>query len=161
MTIRLRPHHVLCAIGFDEVGYKDAFTANFSNITRGQLRACGGSGTEVLITGQADSLCAPCPSRRGLGCEFEDRIDRIDAMHLEALGLEIGARLSWGDCLDTVRDSVVPDDLDRICAGCTWLPLGMCKANLARLIETGSDRGSARPPRIGSGGQPARDRVTA
>lgn len=147
MTLRLRPHHVLCAIGFDGVGYDNAFTANLGNITRGQLRARGGTEIQVLITGHADAICAPCPRRVGLGCEAQARIDRIDAAHLAMLGLKVGARLSWGECLEVTRARIVPDDLDRICEGCPWLPLGTCKANLAALIETGSDRGLAATPR--------------
>ncbi|CTQ34212.1 hypothetical protein JAN5088_03005 [Jannaschia rubra] len=135
MTLRLRPHHVLCSVGFEGVGYDDAFTANMSNLVRGQLRAPGGQDMNILISGHADAICAPCPKRRGLGCASQDRIDRFDADHAELLDLAPGQLLTWGECLEKVRENVVPDDLDRICRDCPWLPGGMCKAAVARLIQ--------------------------
>lgn len=139
MSVRLRRHHVLCSIGFAGAGYDDAFTANMSRVVYGTLRAPDGVDTRILVSEDADCLCAPCPRRRGLGCEAQSRIDALDAAHGATLGLAPGDALTWGACLDLVRERVVPDDLDRICAGCRWLPMGLCKAAVADLLETGSD----------------------
>lgn len=133
MTVRLRRHHILCSVGFEGRGYDDAFTANMGHIVCGQLRAAGGEAVVVHITEIADSICAPCPRRLGLGCRDQDKIDALDAAHGAALDLRPGDRLTWGKCLERVRERVAPDDLDVLCRGCSWLSGGMCKAAVARL----------------------------
>lgn len=133
MFVKLRPHHVLCSLGFVGKGYSDAFRANMGHIVNGQLRGPNGQDVKVVITGAADSICAPCPRRIGLGCESQAKIDRLDRDHATALGIAPGDTLSWGACVEKVRTRVAPEDLDTICAGCRWLPLGACKSAVAAL----------------------------
>ena len=134
MTVRLRHHHVLCSLGFEGKGYDSAFIANMANIVFGQLMAPGGENSQVHITLEADSFCAPCPHRIGLGCASQHDIARLDAAHSQALDLRAGDTLSWGECVERVRARITPDDLDDICEGCQWLPLGMCKTAVAELL---------------------------
>ncbi len=126
----------MCSIGFIGAGYDDAFIANMSHIVRGQLRAVGGRDITVRISTRADSICAPCPSRIGQGCEHQAQVDALDGRHAAHLGLTDGDLLTWGDCLDRVRDRTLPDDLDTLCAGCGWLEMGACKAAVGRLAES-------------------------
>lgn len=133
MNVRLRPHHVLCSLGFAGKGYNDAFLANMAHIVTGQFRGPNGSDVQVVITGSADSICAPCPRRVGLGCEVQEAVDRLDRDHAAALAIAPGDTLTWGECVDKARTRVAPDDLDTLCAGCQWLPLGLCKAAVAAL----------------------------
>ncbi len=150
MSLSLKPHHILCSIGFVGDGENDVFTANMANIVNGQLRAPEGEDVRILIARRADAFCAPCPLREGLGCQRQDEVDRLDAAHAEALGVTPGQVLSWGECLDKVRANVQPDDLDTICAGCVWLPTGACKANLAQLLaRSGSHVGARDKERVG------------
>lgn len=139
MTLRLRRHHVLCCVGFRGEGYDDAFRANMSRIVFQQLRVPDGPEQEILITGDADAICAPCPHRIGFGCAEQAKIDRLDEDHGAALGLNAGDKLRWGDCLDRVRTHIAPDDLDEICAGCVWLPMGICKMAVSQLRGGGED----------------------
>ncbi len=130
--IRFRPHHFLCALGFEGKGYSPEFTANMSALVDDRLRRPGGEDEVIEVTFEADSICAPCPSRRGTGCETGERIAHLDAAHAKALDLSEGARLTWGEALDRMR--TLPRDIhDTICAECQWLRYGMCAAALARL----------------------------
>jgi hypothetical protein len=133
MTVSLRPHHVLCSIGYEGHGYDDPFTANMTRIVARGFRGPEGRNVAIRITFGADTLCAPCPKRVNLGCQTQSKIDRLDAAHAEILGLRDGQTLTWGAALDRVRDRVGPEDLDRICEGCGWLDAGMCKRALAAL----------------------------
>jgi hypothetical protein len=135
MTLRLRPHHVLCAIAYEGRDGGPAFTANLNRIVFGELRAPGGEAITIRITGDAGAFCAPCDDRRGAGCVKHDLMDRLDARHARALSLEAGNVLSWGACLARVRQQVKPDDLDEICEGCHWLADGRCKAVIADLLS--------------------------
>lgn len=145
MPIRLRPHHVLCSVAFEGKGYDAPFTANMSRIVFGHLRAPGGRDETIRITDHADAFCAPCPRRRGGGCEADDMITALDARHAAALGLSTGMQLTWGDCLDRVVESVFPDDLDTLCRDCSWLAEGRCKTAVATLIATKKGRPEATP----------------
>ncbi|WBU57717.1 DUF1284 domain-containing protein [Paracoccus sediminicola] len=127
----LRPHHVMCAIGWAGHGYSPAFTRNMNDIVEHRLRA--DPETPVAFTSGADSICAPCPHRRGAGCDMGGKIAALDRRHAEALDVPPGARMSWGDAQSRAIDRLQPDDLDRLCAGCQWLDYGLCKAALARL----------------------------
>lgn len=140
MSLSLKPHHVLCSIGFAGKGYDEPFTANMANIVNGQLRAEHGRDLRIFVTWRADAICAPCPLRAGLDCQRQEKISRLDNAHAEALGLAPGEVLTWGECLDRVRARVRPADLDRICETCEWLPLGICKANLDALLAGGATR---------------------
>ena len=101
------------------------------------LRAEGGDATPIEITRTADAICAPCPSRRGEGCEAQARIDRLDSAHAAALRLKAGDRLTWGEARARIRRHVRPGDLGSLCAGCQWLALGLCETALATLHEAG------------------------
>lgn len=135
-SVRYRPHHFLCSLGFEGKGYSEAFTANMDAIVMGRLRADGGEQTEIEVVGAADDICAPCPLRRGQGCQKQAKIDRLDAAHGAALGLAPGDRLTWGAALERIGERVQPGDLSTICKGCQWLDLGVCEAALARLHQT-------------------------
>ncbi len=129
---RFRPHHFLCALGFQGKGYTPEFSANMATIVD-RLRGTNGSAVEIEVVGAADDICAPCPSRRGTGCIRQTRIDRLDTAHGAALGLRPGNRLRWGAALERIRDRVKPGDLANLCRGCQWLELGLCEDALARL----------------------------
>lgn len=143
--LRLRPHHLLCALGYRGLGYSDAFTANMTALVTHGLHAPGGGAVQIEITGQADAICAPCPKRRGAGCAAQARIDALDAAHAAALAVAPGDRLTWAEARARIRARVRPDDLDRICAGCEWLPLGLCAAALEALHAEGA-AGEPHPP---------------
>lgn len=131
--LRFRPHHFLCALGFQGKGYSDLFTANMSAIVLGRLRTPGGDGTQIEVTDAADDICAPCPKRQGEGCETGAKIARLDAAHARALNLAPGDRLTWGEAKARIRGSVPTGSLRHLCAGCAWQPLGLCEAALGRL----------------------------
>lgn len=132
--VRFRPHHFLCALGFQGKGYSDGFTANMAAIVD-QLRAPGGNLTEIEVTHQADHICTPCPHRRGLGCEKSAKIAALDTRHAAALGLRDGMRLTWGDAQDRIICNVPEGALEQLCAGCQWHALGLCERALSDLHD--------------------------
>lgn len=130
--VRFRPHHFLCALGFQGKGYSDTFTANMAGIVD-RLRAPGSDGVEIEVTFQADHICAPCPHRRGTGCEKSAKIVAIDARHAAALRLRDGDRLTWREAQARIVDRVPEGALERLCAGCQWHALGLCERALSDL----------------------------
>jgi hypothetical protein len=134
--MKLRAHNLLCIQGFVGKGYSPAFVANMTSIVEGL-----GDRTEVTVVAEPDRLCEACPNLRATGCALhgegtERGILRQDRDVLARLGLAEGQRAMWGEILARIRASVAPADLDAICGACPWLPLGHCKAGIARLRAT-------------------------
>ncbi|MGH1465667.1 MAG: DUF1284 domain-containing protein [Cognatishimia sp.] len=138
--IRFRPHHFLCALGFQGAGYSPAFTANMSEIVDGQLRGQNGDKTRITVTYVADSICTPCPERRGLGCVKINTIKQLDERHAKALDLQNGTSLTWGEALKRIQTKVPPGSLKTLCQNCQWLELGACESALARLHAQTPDK---------------------
>lgn len=137
--IRLRPHHLFCALGYQGEGYSDEFTANMTRIVVGKLRAPGGLTREIEIAPLADDLCTPCPKRRGAQCTGQAKISRLDHAHAEALGLRPGDRLTW----DTALRLMAAQPLGihkQICGDCQWMELGYCEAAHKELKDTQRSR---------------------
>jgi len=131
--LRFRPHHFLCALGYQGKGYSDGFTANMSAIVIDRLRAPDGDATAIQVTGHADDICTPCPKRRGNLCTNQSAITRLDRAHAAALSLKPREILTWGQAQSRIRQFVAPGDLKTLCQGCQWLELGLCETALARL----------------------------
>lgn len=139
-AVRFRPHHFLCALGFQGKGYSPDFTANMAAIVTDRLRAEGGDAVPVTVTAGFDDICAPCPRNGGARCSQQDKIDRLDAAHAAALSLAPGDTVTWGEAKARIRARIAPGSLATLCAGCEWQPLGMCEAALSRLHD---DEGAA------------------
>ena len=101
MTTRFRPHHFLCALGFRGKGYSPEFVKGFQAVVD-RLRAPEGDAELIEVVESTDTICEPCPHRRGNLCETEGKIRSIDAAHARVLGLRGGDRLTWGEAKDRI-----------------------------------------------------------
>jgi len=138
--VTFRPHHFLCALGFQGKGYSYSFTANMAGIVD-QLRAPDGGVVKIEVTYHADSICAPCPHKRGLSCEKATKIAALDKRHARALSLADGDCLTWADAQARIVAQVPPGSLAQLCAGCQWLELGLCEAALLELHTQHTEKG--------------------
>lgn len=131
--IRFRPHHFLCALGFQGKGYSPDFTQNMHDIVVDRLRAKGGDEVLLQTVGLSDDICAPCPKRRGRLCTEQSKIKVLDRAHATALKLAPGEQLTWGEAKARIKAHVPPGYLETICKGCQWLEYGMCERALDEL----------------------------
>lgn len=124
MTVRLRPHHLLCMLTFIGKGYSEAFTANYRSIAR-RLSA----GENILIVEGPDDICAPLLGDSGAHCRFESVVerDRLAALAVEKLlGQTVDPGMSIhpdAALLDTMRTVFAEGALRTGCGGCEWSPL--------------------------------------
>lgn len=130
--LRFRPHHFLCTLGFEGKGYSDEFVASYAEIAS-SLRAPGGEDTPIEVAGHTDSICAPCPHRRGSLCATEGKIRSLDQAHASILGLEAGETLTWREAQRRIAERMTDEEFERACAPCAWKPLGVCKSALQKL----------------------------
>lgn len=131
--LKFRPHHFLCAVGFAGMGYSDEFTENMAEIVR-SLRKNGDEIT-IEVTAHADSICAPCPHRRGEGCETAAKISALDEAHAETLRVRPGDQLSWGEAKQRIIANISVEKHHEICAPCAWRPSGVCERALTVLLN--------------------------
>ncbi len=129
-----RPHHFLCTVGFEGKGYSPEFVRGYQEIAD-RLRAEGGDDVELRVTADTDSICAPCPNRRGQLCQDQSKITRLDEAHAKALDLRPGETLTWGEAKRRIRERITQPVFNRICEPCSWKALGICARALEKLHE--------------------------
>ncbi len=129
MTLKFRPHHFFCTLGFQGKGYSDKFVENFA-----ALKERLTLDTVITVTSKTDDICAPCPSRRGDLCETQSKIEGLDQAHARALNLQEGDQLTWGEALERLKQLSLKDHRE-ICQGCQWLDLGICSESLKLLKD--------------------------
>ena len=125
MTIRLRPHHLLCLLTYVGKGYSAAFTANYDAIA-----ARIGDGEDVLIVTGPDDICAPLLNDAEPHCHRDSVIER-DRLALRDLGelLAVPPRLGQSIALEPVllkqlREAFATGRTRAACVGCEWH--GLC-----------------------------------
>ena len=136
----VRAHTAICMQGFEGRGYSPAFVEKFSEIlTEVQ------SGVEFTLTTSPDDICGACPHGQASECTLHSRNNEAHIMEqdlrvLNALGYSDGDTTNWSSLVQRIGQSITPDDLDTICGGCPWLPMGMCKTALQRLRQHHPER---------------------
>jgi hypothetical protein len=138
--VALRAHHLLCLHGFRGMGYDEHFVENMTLICR---RVKSQANLEILVTDEADDICASCPRRRETGCERDlpgakGSARDLDHRVMKRLGIDSGQAFSRDEILSLVLEKISPDDLIVICEGCEWLPFEYCVEGLKqRSLESG------------------------
>ncbi|NGQ93636.1 DUF1284 domain-containing protein [Brevibacillus sp. SYP-B805] len=135
----LRGHHLLCVHGFQGMGYSPEFVRKMAEIVE-RIRDPE-QDFPILVVQGFDDTCLACPNKGLEKCEAngdsEEHVQGLDRNVINHLGLRGNEVYRKSDLVNWTREKVDPDDLDRLCAGCSWLPYGVCKEGIARL-KTGN-----------------------
>ncbi len=121
MTVRLRPHHLLCILTFAGRGYSPAFTDNMAVIA-GRLAA----GEDIEIVEGPDDICAPLLGEVDPHCHrssVNERDDRAANAVEQVLRRPIrpGGRFALSDeRIGRLRDAFASGRLRSGCGGCEW-----------------------------------------
>lgn len=124
MTVRLRPHHLLCMLTFIGEGYSPAFVANYRRLA-GRLSA----GETIEIVSGPDDICAPLLSDEAAHClgvsvAGRDAAALADIARLLGRELEAGAVIAPDAALfEKLRDAFSAGVTRNACAGCEWSSL--------------------------------------
>ena len=125
MSLRLRPHHLLCMLTYVGKGYTPEFTANFTLL----LSRIAAGEREIEITDGPDEICQPLLSTPDCHCHNES-VRRRDRQASEDLGrlfgttLAPGSRITLDDpTLYQLRQSFASGEIRTACSGCQWKPL--------------------------------------
>jgi hypothetical protein len=121
MTIRLRPHHLLCLLTYVGKGYGPAFTANYDVLAE-RLSL----GEDVLVVSGPDDICAPLLGEEEPHCLRDsaaerDRLAALDVGALLARPIQVGCRLSLDAAvLARMREAFSAGRTRKACHGCEW-----------------------------------------
>jgi hypothetical protein len=121
MTIRLRPHHLLCLLTYVGKGYSADFTRNYDAIA-GRLSA----GETIRIVDGPDDICAPLLDDPATHCRNESVIERDrkaadDVGRLLGPCIEPGVTMEIGpELLLASRTAFRLGQTRAACAGCEW-----------------------------------------
>jgi hypothetical protein len=122
MTVRLRPHHLLCMLTFAGEGYTPEFVANFAAIVRRI-----GAGEPIELIDGSDDVCAPLEASGDTHCANASvgRRDRSALLALAEAGLPVAIRPFAIDAerLDTMRRAFADGTVRGACRGCEWSDL--------------------------------------
>lgn len=124
MTVRLRPHHLLCMLTFVGKGYTADFTENYVRIAA-RLSA----GEDILVVEGPDDICAPMLGEPDMHCLTEsvtDRDAKASAAVEALLGMAAGSGASIrpdADFLRRMREAFGKDTIRDACQRCEWSPL--------------------------------------
>ena len=122
MTIRLRPHHLLCLQTYAGKGYTPAFTANYDLIA-----ARLSSGEDIEIVEGPDDICTPLLTEPDPHC-WRDSVTQRDqqaAANLQPLlKANTGTTITLtAPLLETLRTAFRQGTLRPACMGCEWSDL--------------------------------------
>jgi hypothetical protein len=93
----------------------------------------------IRVVASLDDTCCTCPHKGKTTCEASvgsnEHVLTMDFNVIRQLGLIDGAVYNKSYLVQLTAEKVVPDDLDYLCKGCSWLSYGVCKEGIADLRE--------------------------
>jgi len=127
MTIKLRPHHLLCTQGYAGMGYSEDFVENMNAITT-HLRSADEAVTEVVFT--TDDVCSKCPRMVGIDlCESNAKVKRLDEKVVAYFGIEEKSYI-YQDIIGEINAKMTCEMMDDTCSECEWYSSSDCKTNI-------------------------------
>jgi hypothetical protein len=123
----------MCTLGFSGEGYSETFIANYQQIAD-TLKT--NPETLIAVVDTDDHICDKCPHLRiDKKCTTQEKIDRLDRTHKEALGIRTGEVVSWKNALETIKKNMSIEKFHQACAGCEWKKSGVCEKALVQLLK--------------------------
>ncbi len=125
MTVRLRPHHLLCMLTYVGKGYTSGFVENYDRVA---ARLNTGEEDIELVDGP-DDICVGLLCESHAHCFNEgvvqrDEVARLSVSTLLGETLEPGKRLrATPDFLTKMRLAFAAGDIRQACRGCQWIRL--------------------------------------
>lgn len=142
MSIVLRGHHLLCIHGFQGMGYSPDFVKKMGSIVE-RIRD-ERIDFPIKVVAGFDDACQTCPHKGDSKCEAgigaNDHVLLMDGKVLSQLELMEGAIYPKSYLLQLTAEEITPNDLDYLCANCSWLKHGVCKEGIANLNKSFADK---------------------
>lgn len=128
---KLRGHHLFCLLGYRGMGYSEEYV---ENMTRLHQTLRDNPKTWIQLVEGPDQLCEKYPNSGTYHCKDENIYVRDSAI-LEKMGLKIGQVLKWEDIELSIKNHVVPSDIQSVCETCNWRSYGVCEEGIQDILE--------------------------
>jgi hypothetical protein len=132
-TIKFRPHHFMCTLGFRGKGYSLDFVRNYKKIVQ-QLNY--DEEIQIEVVPFMDSICSACPNKIDeIVCKAQDKISKLDVAHASALSLKEGDVFTWKQAKEHIKTHMSVEKFHIACQGCSWKEYGVCQQSLEDLMS--------------------------
>lgn len=130
--IQLRPHHFLCTVAYQGMGYSAAFIKNYDRLAQ---KIKNNQDQKIRVVFGLDTICTPCPHQnKNLNiCNQNDVTSKLDAAHAAILNLHHGQITTFHDAKNRIRANMTLKSFQEACAPCEWQQLGVCEKALIKL----------------------------
>lgn len=128
---KLRGHHLFCLLGYRGMGYSQNFVVNMTQLHQ-TLR--NNPKTLIQLVKGPDQLCEKYPDSSECHCQDTNIYER-DAAILEKLDIKIGQILTWEDIESSIQKYIIPNDIQTICASCSWRSYGVCEEGIQMILD--------------------------
>lgn len=129
--LKFRPHHFMCTLGFEGMGYSANFVDNYHSISQ-MLQSA--PLTKIKIVASQDDICKACPHiDYKQGCNSYTKVNYIDQQHLGILGFKVADIVTWQQAKDQIKLKMTTKKFKFACASCEWQVYGVCEKALIRL----------------------------
>ncbi len=133
-SLNIRPHHLLCILGFRGLGYSEKFVSNMEEVAK-KLRSDFTSFITLVL--ECDAICAACPHNVEGKCLKSDvsevEVAAMDTKCLQKLGFKAGDSVSADEVWKRVKERITLEDIKEICRDCEWWELKYCLEGLKKL----------------------------
>jgi len=117
------------------MGYSESFVEKMSEIVA--LMRDPDIDVPIRVIAALDEACYACPHHGIDRCEADENSNEhvlaMDRRVLNHLQLEERGVYMKSELIERTKRTVEPDDLDVLCAGCSWLSYGVCKEGIRKL----------------------------
>ncbi|AIL65680.1 hypothetical protein NOVO_06655 [Rickettsiales bacterium Ac37b] len=127
-----RPHHFMCSLILQDIGYSTHFIKNFkqiSNILKYDSDAM------IIVKEGIDSICTPCPHHLNNHCKKQLDITPLDKAYARILNLKDGDQLSWKEAKKRIGHKMTIKKFHSACKTCEWKCLGICENELQLFLK--------------------------
>lgn len=132
--LKIRPHHLLCMLGFRGLGYSGEFISNMAKLV-GKLRS--DSTFPIILVVGCDAICVSCPHNKEGKClkraDSELKAKALDLELLQRIMFKTGIQMPIDEALRMVKERITSEDMVELCRDCEWWELGYCVDGLERL----------------------------
>ena len=116
--LKIRAHHFLCMQGFQGYGYSTDFVNHMTEIIA-LIKANPNS--KIMLINYCDAICMACNNNLNNKCKDFDKINRMDNLVLEILGLKNEQLILPYDAFELVNEKMLTvESANKVCGTCSW-----------------------------------------
>lgn len=133
--VKFRPHHFLCTIAYQGMGYSKAFVENYDLIAKQLLE---NPNTKIQIVTGLDDICSACPQKipQFNICQSQNKIAQLDQAHADILDLQDQKIITFAQAKNKIKQQMSLKHFHQACKPCEWKAIGVCEDALKKILHS-------------------------